>query len=98
MSNKSKNSKVTLMSSFSGEAVHAAPKDILEEALKDVGEDGVWADYKKMLIIAIDTDDGVPDIDLTNAGLTPCTMLVVSKLLELEALYLMDYNPAEEED
>lgn len=81
--------KVVSMAKVSGSGMRQSPQGALEDALADLGKRGAFKDGNKILIIALDDNDGQFRISWIQAGMrmTDCISLCeVAKTSFLDAM------------
>jgi len=68
-----------------------SPEQALQDALKDIGKHGAFKNGKKLLILALDDDDGQYSVSFIQAGMKMSQCLTLCEVAKTKFLAEMGY-------
>ena len=68
-----------------------SPEDALREALKDLEEGGRWEGRRKLIVLALDDEDGNYSVSYVNAGCKASEMLAILEIAKKVVEQSMGY-------
>lgn len=88
---------VVSMAEVTGNGMQQSPEQALQDALDYVGERGAFKSGKKLLVLALDDNEGIYHVNYIQAGMRMSECLALCRVAETLFLSEMNYIPGVED-